>query len=57
MAERGAFEDAMDAAFANVRWMLVGARFFNLLRPTLTAAKFAGTRRKIQQKLRGFFFL
>lgn len=23
MAERGAFEDAMDAAFANVRWMLV----------------------------------
>jgi hypothetical protein len=24
MAERGAFEDAMDAAFANVRWMQVG---------------------------------
>lgn len=27
MAERGAFEDAMDAAFANVRWMQVRARF------------------------------
>jgi hypothetical protein len=25
MAERGAFEDAMDAAFANVRWMQVDA--------------------------------
>jgi len=24
MVERGAFEDAMDAAFANVRWMQVG---------------------------------
>ncbi len=53
MVERGAFDDAMDAAFVNVRWMQVG--HLVLLRCSrvraFTSMKSKGTRREVQQKL------